>query len=78
MVIKFLPRSKPNQRGNLVKPWHGRNLMEVISILYDCIGEDVKVLLDLKTPTQYHAYGRVEKLTWYPYKKIGFSNGVKK
>ena len=51
--------------------------MEVISIFYDCIDKDVKILLDSKTSTQCHACGRVEKLRWYPYKKIGFSNVVK-
>ena len=78
MVIKFLTKSKPNQRENLVKPWHVRNLMEVISTFYDCIDKDVKILLDSKTSTQCHACGQVEKLRWYPYKKIGFSNVVKK
>ena len=34
--------------------------------------------LDFKTPTQCHNSGRVEKLRWYPYKKIRFSNVVKK
>ncbi|MEY4538999.1 MAG: hypothetical protein RLZZ306_756 [Bacteroidota bacterium] len=34
--------------------------------------------LDYKTPTQCHNSGRVEKLRWYPYKKIRFSNVVKK
>ena len=78
MVIKFLTKSKPNQRENLIKPWNVRNLMEVISTFYDCIDKDVKILLDSKTSTQCHACGRVEKLRWYPYKKIGFSNVVKK
>jgi hypothetical protein len=35
-------------------------------------------MLDFKTPTQCHNSGRVEKLRWYPYKKIRFSNVVKK
>ena len=34
--------------------------------------------LDFKTPTQCHHSGRVEKLRWYPYKKIRFSNVIKK
>jgi putative transposase len=34
--------------------------------------------LDYKTPTQCHHSGQVEKLRWYPYKKIRFSNVVKK
>ena len=33
--------------------------------------------LDFKTPTQCYHSGRVEKLRWYPYKKIRFSNVVK-
>ena len=34
--------------------------------------------IDFKTPTQCHNSRRVEKLRWYPYKKIRFSNVVKK
>ncbi|MEY4540049.1 MAG: hypothetical protein RLZZ306_1806 [Bacteroidota bacterium] len=36
------------------------------------------VSLDFKRPTHCHNFGRVEKLRWYPYKKIRFSNVVKK
>ncbi len=33
--------------------------------------------LDFKTPTQCHNFGQVEKLRWYPYKKLRFSDVVK-